>query len=389
LSGSGVQVSINGTNISTFTNGNGDFLLAGVPNGTVVLHFSGVGINADLVVQGVGANQLIQITVQVGSTSVQVINETRNKTDEFEGGVLALAPTVGSFTLADGRTFLTDIYTWWDTGGDAISFPLLRALVDTGAAVKLEGRFVVTPEGELLAIVVKAEAEDPDVEDLRLVFSRAKWSLGWVDNGSSGSGSSAIEARIIGGPFAHILASSVEMEGPDGIVLPFATAVEVGERFEAKFTKAQAISVAASMPAGSLVEVTVRGTLVDGTPWVLTATIEISDDDDDDDDDDGKNTVDPAVAAQAIADIQVVINYINGLVAAGTMDANDATPLITKLQSAIASLEKLNGNPAVNNLESFLNQLESSEKTGKISEDDADFIEVLVEDIIDLVEGDA
>ena len=140
------------------------------------------------------------------------------------------------------------------------------------------------------------------------------------------------------------------------------------------------LSVAASMPAGSMVEVMVRGTLVDGTPWELKATIEISDDDDDDDeddDDDGKNTVDPAVAAQAIADLQGVIDYIDGLVAAGTMDANAAKPLITKLQSAIASLQKLNGNPAVNNLESFLNQLESSEKTGKILEVDAEYIEDL------------
>ena len=390
--GSGVQVSINGTTISTFTNGNGEFLLAGVPNGTVVLHFSGAGINADLVVHGVGAHDLIQITVQAGSTSVQVINESRNKTDEFEGGLLNLGLTDDSFMLADGRTFLIGITTWWDTGGDAISFPDLRALAAIGGAVKLEGRFVVTLEGQLLATVVKVEAEDLDVEEFRLSFSRTKWSLGWVDNGSSGSGSSSIEARITGGPFAHILASSVEMEGPEPgrIVLPFATEVEVGERFTAKFTKAQAISVAASMPAGSTVEVTVRGTLVDGTPWELTGTIEISDDDDDDadDDDDGKNTVDPAVATQAIADIQVVIDYINGLVATGTMDANDAKPLITKLESAIASLQKLNGNPAVNNLESFLNQLESSEKTGKILKGDAESIEGLVEDIIKLIKGD-
>jgi len=385
---SGVQISINGTNITTFTNGNGDFLLAGVPTGTVVLHFSGGGTNADLVVQGVGANDLIQITVQVDSTSAQVVKEARNKTEEFEGGLLGLDLPVDSFTLADARTFLTDDNTWWDTGGDATSFQGLRDLADTGAAVKLEGRFVVTLDGLLLATVVKAEAEELDVEDLRLVFNRAKWSLGWVDNGSSGSGSSAIEARITGGPFAHILASSVEMEGPDGIVLPFATEIEVGERFEAKFTKAQAISVAADMPAGSMVEVTVRGALVDGPDWELTATIEIADDDDDDDDDDGKNTVDPAVAAQAIDDIQEVINDINGLVAALTMDANDAKPLITKLQSAIASLQKLNGNPAVNQLESFLNQLDSSEKTGKISEGDAERIEGLVEDIIDLIEGD-
>ena len=83
-----------------------------------------------------------------------------------------------------------------------------------------------------------------------------------------------------------------------------------------------------------------------------------------------------------------MIDYINGLVDAGTMVANNAKPLITKLESAIGSLEKLNGTPAVNQLEAFLNSLEAAEKTGKIPSDDAEYIEELVEDIIDLIEDD-
>jgi len=318
------------------------------------------------------------------------VQQSRDDLDEFAGAVDSIDSTLLSFTLADGTGILTDATTWWDTGGDFLSFAQFAAAFGAGAAIRAEGRMVLTPEGFLLATAVKAETEELDVEDFRLSFNPDKWSLGWVDNGGTGTGNSAVEARISHGPFADILFSSIEMEGPDGVVTPFASEIEPGERFEAKFTKAQVISIATSVAAGATVDITVRGTLIDGTPWELSAPVEISaaDDDDDTDDDDGKNDVTPAAAAQAIADIQVVIDYLNGLVAAGDMAANDAKPLINKLDSAIASLQKLNGNPAVNQLESFLNQLDSSAKTGKISEDDADFVEELVENIIDLIEGD-
>jgi len=387
----GIQVTIEGTSAAATTDGDGKFLLVGVPSGNIVLHISGGGTSANLTVQGVGSNQFIQITIQVQPGSASVVQQSRSDLDWFEGTVDAIDPALLAFTLADSTVILTDISTYWDTGGDIGSFAALAAAFNAGSVVHVQGRMVPTLEGLLLATIVKAQSEDLDVEDFRLSFNPDKWSLGWVDNGGTGTGSSAVEARISDGPFGDILFSSIEMEGPDGVVMPFGSEIEPGERFEAKFTKAQVISIATSIAAGDIVDITVRGILIDLTPWELTAPVEISaadDEDDDTDDDDGKNDVTPAVAAQAIADIQVVIDYLNGLVAAGDMAANDAKPLINKLDSAIASLQKLNGNPAVNQLESFLNQLDSSAKTGKISEDDADFVEELVEEIIDLIEGD-
>ncbi len=382
---SGIQVAIEGTNKTTRTNGNGEFVLAGVPSGNVKLTIVGAGNNANVMVQGVGNNQVVQLTIQVQPGSATVVDERRNPLPEFTGIVVAIDPAALAFSLDGGSTILTDENTWWDTGGDLHSYADLQREFESGAVISVQGRWVNSVESVPLATVVVATVDSVDVEELRLAFNRDKWSLGWIDNGSSGNGSSAIEARITGGPFAQILPQSVEMKGPDYVVVPFATVFESG-RFVAKFTKAQAISIATSVPAGSTVEVVVRGTLVDGTPWELTAIIEISDDDDDDDDDtEGK--LDPVIAAHAIADIQVVIDYINSLVADGEMASNNAKPLITSLESAIGSLQKLNGTPSINKLESFLNKLESSEKAGKIPEEEADHIRDLVDDILVSLRG--
>ena len=383
---SGIQVSVEGTSSATHTDGSGRFMLAGVPSGNVKLKIIGAGNNADVMVQGVGAKQLVQITIQVQPGTATVIDQRSDALDGYAGLVTAMDPANFAFTLDDGSTFFTDGNTWWDTGGDLFSYAELLTAFDGGASVFVQGQWAPGLTGAPLATVVKAEIGGLDVEDLRLSFNRSKWSLGWVDNGGPGGGSSAIEARISGGPYADIDPNSVEMVGPNGIVTPFATELEPGV-FVAKFTKAQAISVAVSVPAGSTFEVLVRGRLADGTPWELTATIEITDDDDDEDEDDDTKDLDPAVAAQAIAEIQVVIDYINGLVAAGEMTGNNAKPLITSLESAIASLQKLNGTPSINKLQAFLNKLDSAEKTGKIATEDADFIEDLVQDVIALLQA--
>ncbi|MGD8328934.1 MAG: hypothetical protein PVJ49_05820 [Acidobacteriota bacterium] len=386
----GVQVSVQGTGVTTTTNGAGQFLLNGVPNGSIVLQFSGGGTNATLTLNGVGNLQLIQITVQVDSTTATVVKQNIEDLQEFDGEIADIDAALSSFTLADGTTVLTGDATWWDSGGDIGSYAALMTAFAAGVALHAEGRLYTTPEGALLATVVKVEsaAASLDVAAFTLSFDPDKWSLGWVDNGNEGQGNSAIEARIANGPFASILPSSIEMEGPDGTVTPFDWEIEPGQRFEAKFTKSQVISVATSTPAGESVEITVRGTLFDGTPFELTASVQITDDDDDDtSDDDDNGSLDAAVAAQAIADIQVAIDYIDGLVDASEMTANNAKALVTKLESAIGSLAKLNGTPAVNKLEAFLNDLDQSLKTGKIDEDDADYLEQLIEDVIDLIEG--
>jgi hypothetical protein len=305
--------------------------------------------------------------------------------DEFEGLLASVDTLAGSFTLQDGTTiFVESAATWWDTGGDIESLADLALAALNGQTVELEGRTVTTAAGLLLATAVKAVVVD--VTPLELVFNRDKWDVGWVGSGSPGTGGSGVEARITESPYQYILPSSVEMEGPDGIVFPVETGFD-DDQFEARFKKADAISIVASAAVGALVTVTVRGTLTGGTPWELTDTIEVVDEDDDDDGDGGKEELDPAVAAQAIADINAVIAFINGLVATGDLAANNANPLITKLEAAIASLERLQAEPAIGQLGAFLNQLAAQEKTGKISAANAEILQQMVGDVLDLLNG--
>jgi hypothetical protein len=380
-----LQVTVQGTNISTSTGPDGSFQLINVPNGDVTLQIVGGGVNASVMVTGVGASQNLKVTIQLQATSAQVVNTEVEELAEFEGLLASVDTIAGSFTLQDGTTIFVATTTWWDTGGDILSLGALALAALNGQTVELEGRTVTTTEGLLLGNVVKAVIVD--VEPLELELKPDKWDVGWVGSGSPGTGGSGVEARITESPYQYILPSSVEMEGPDGIVFPVATELD-DDRFEARFKKADAISIVASAAVGDLVTITVRGTLTGGTPWELTATIEVVDDDEDDDDGNGGgNDIDPALAAQAIADVEEVIAFINGLVASGDLAANVAKPLITKLEAAIASLEKLNGNPAIGQLGAFLNQLAAQEKTGKISAANAEILVEMVEDIIDLLEG--
>lgn len=387
---SALQVSIPGTNLSAGVDADGRFLLTGVPNGNVVLHIAGEGNDADLMLQGVAANQLVQITIQLQGTSVAVVAEERDELEHFEGMVVALDPAALGLVLDDGTAIVTDESTWWDTGGDLRSYSELADAFGDNLPVAVEGHLVMTPESLLLATVIRAEVEEADeepaIDELLLAFNRDTWSLGWIGSGNPGNGNSAVVAQIDHGPYAEILGSTVEMEGPDGIVVPFATGID-GGNFEARFTRAQAIGIAASTPPDSEVEIFVRGTLVDGTPWELSSVVKITaDDDDDGDDDDGSELLDPDVAAQAIIDVNVVISDIDTLVGLGELAPNNARPLTAKLEAAIGSLQRLNGESASNQLGAFLNQLAAFAKTGKIGADAATGLQTSVELILDAIE---
>jgi len=455
----GLQVTVQGTSITTWTGPDGSFQLLNIPNGNVVLLIVGSGVNTTVTVSNVGASQNLKVTIQVQGNSAQVVNTEVEELGEFEGLLASVDTLAGSFTLQDGTTIFVESATWWDTGGDIQSLEALALAALNGQTVELEGRTVTTAAGLLLATVVKADVDDAELkvdgfvvavdrtaltltlldgtviaidsdltewkldgdytsfdaladafdtgvfievevegslsddgtvfaakikaEDnpLELEIEPDEWDVAWVGSGSPGVGGSAVEARIDDGPYLDILPSSVEMEGPGGVVFPVSTELDDG-RFEARFTRADAISLVASAAVGDLVVITVRGTLTDGiTPWELTDTIEVVDEDDDND-----NTIDAAVAAQAIADINAVIAFINGLVP-DDLAANDANPLITKLQAAIASLERLNGNSATGQLGAFLNQLDAFAKTGKISEANAEILAEMVGDVLDLLNG--
>jgi len=75
---SGVTISVVGTGISTNADNQGQFTLDNVPSGTVALNFSAPGANATVTLQGVGANDRVQITVTVNGNNAHVDSEHHN-----------------------------------------------------------------------------------------------------------------------------------------------------------------------------------------------------------------------------------------------------------------------------------------------------------------------
>ena len=82
LATSSITVKITGTNISTVTDGQGQFTLTGVPPGNVQLEFSGQGINAKIVISGVSAQDEINISVTLNGNNARVDSERRKKRDD-------------------------------------------------------------------------------------------------------------------------------------------------------------------------------------------------------------------------------------------------------------------------------------------------------------------
>jgi hypothetical protein len=79
-------VSVNGTNIETNVDGTGHFTLDGVPSGTIVLKFTGRGVDASVTLRGVSEGDQIQIDVRLeGAGSARVESENRHRESGGEG----------------------------------------------------------------------------------------------------------------------------------------------------------------------------------------------------------------------------------------------------------------------------------------------------------------
>ena len=111
LATSSVTVSIVGTNISTTTDGQGQFTLNNVPTGTVTLNFSAPGQSASITLTGIGPNDTVQITVTLNGNNARVDSEHRsspnNDTGELEGVVSASTGTCPAVTFTVNTTKVT------------------------------------------------------------------------------------------------------------------------------------------------------------------------------------------------------------------------------------------------------------------------------------------
>jgi hypothetical protein len=119
-----VTVKVVGTNISTTTNGQGQFTLRGVPPGEVRLEFSGRGGSGTIAMSDVQVDEEIRISVTLNGIDARVDSESRSKRggdgnrisqSELQGAVSGLTgtcPTV-SFTVR-GTTVTTSEATEFD-----------------------------------------------------------------------------------------------------------------------------------------------------------------------------------------------------------------------------------------------------------------------------------
>ena len=76
-----LKVSVNGTNIETSVDGTGHFTLNGVPAGTIVLNFSGRGVNASVTLRGVSTGDQIEIDVRLENGGARLESDHRHRGD--------------------------------------------------------------------------------------------------------------------------------------------------------------------------------------------------------------------------------------------------------------------------------------------------------------------
>jgi len=104
--GSGITVTISGTNMVVSTDGQGKFTFTGVPAGTVSLVFTAGGTSATLTLGGVQATDHITLRVTLRGTTATLDDEQRNGSTmtELEDRITAVNPAGTTRTIDVGAT---------------------------------------------------------------------------------------------------------------------------------------------------------------------------------------------------------------------------------------------------------------------------------------------
>jgi hypothetical protein len=122
--GTGVEVSLAGTDQHTTIDRSGHFSFSDVPGGTVTLTFSG-GVHGSVSVADVASAETIQLSVSLDAGNVTLESSSRRAggDEELEGRVEALPPTTapGSLVVA-GVTVTTDASTSFLMQGSPAAF---------------------------------------------------------------------------------------------------------------------------------------------------------------------------------------------------------------------------------------------------------------------------
>jgi hypothetical protein len=161
LASSSVTVSIVGTNISTTTDGQGQFTLNNVPEGTVTLNFTAPGASAVITLSGIGPDDKVQIAVTLNGNNARVDSEHHSSPGkdkgEFQGRISSIDATAKSFQIP-GMTIKTTTSTVIRHGNRTFQFTDLKV----GDHVQAKG----TRDGTTLtATEIKVESDNEDDDD--------------------------------------------------------------------------------------------------------------------------------------------------------------------------------------------------------------------------------
>jgi len=161
LGSTSVTVSIVGTNVSTTTDGQGQFTLNNVPAGTVTVNFTAPGSSATITLTGVGADDKVQIAVTLNGNNAHVDSEHHSSPDngkrEFQGRISSIDSTAKSFQIP-GMTVKTTASTTIRHGNRTMQFSDLKV----GDHVQAKG---TTDGTTLTATEIKVEGDNEDNDD--------------------------------------------------------------------------------------------------------------------------------------------------------------------------------------------------------------------------------
>lgn len=164
-----LTVSVTGTSVASSVDDNGRFTLTNVPAGHVDLHFSGSGVDAHLVLDGVPEHATIEITVRVSGTEARLENQQAggdkrpdnddNDDAEVKGSIVAgtVSGSCGAHNLA-----FTVGTTRVVTNGSTLFKDGTCDSLKAGTVVEVKGKR--QGDGSLLAASVEGDSEAEDDE---------------------------------------------------------------------------------------------------------------------------------------------------------------------------------------------------------------------------------
>ena len=166
-----LKVSVNGTNIETNVDGTGHFTLNGVPSGTIVLNFTGRGVNASVTLRGVSTGDQIEIEVRLDGSGARVESENRHRRegngeddDDDENEEVR--------TLPDGTMKLEGAALSLSGACPALTFGLASKIVKTNSSTIFDDircssitnmtrlEVLGRPQGDGTILATKVERED-------------------------------------------------------------------------------------------------------------------------------------------------------------------------------------------------------------------------------------